>query len=75
VTTSSAGRRTSHSRSFARVRGVNIWLTALLVLIAALFAFPMLWFLLSSFKPGSELFSLPLTLFPETWTTSGYSTA
>jgi alpha-1,4-digalacturonate transport system permease protein len=75
VTTSSAGRRTSGSRSFARVRGVNIWLTALLVLIAALFAFPMLWFLLSSFKPGSELFSLPLTLFPDTWTTSGYHTA
>ena len=57
------------------LRGVNIGLTLLLVVIAALFAFPMLWFLLSSFKPGSELFSLPLTLFPESWTTSGYVTA
>jgi alpha-1,4-digalacturonate transport system permease protein len=56
-------------------RGVNIWLTVLLVVIAGLFAFPMLWFLLSSFKPGSELFSLPLTLFPESWTASGYVTA
>ncbi|PUB32173.1 alpha-1,4-digalacturonate transport system permease protein [Promicromonospora sp. AC04] len=56
-------------------RGVNIWLTLLLVVIAALFAFPMLWFVLSSFKPGTELFSLPLSLFPSDWTTSGYVTA
>src|SRR5690606_19941016 len=58
-----------------RIRGVNIWLTALLVLLAALFAFPMLWVVLSSFKPGSELFSLPLSLFPKNWTVSGYETA
>ena len=31
--------------------------------------------MLSSFKPGSELFSLPLKMFPENWTVSGYTTA
>ena len=45
------------------------------LVLAARFAFPVLWFMLSSFKPGSELFSLPLTLFPENWTVSGYATA
>jgi alpha-1,4-digalacturonate transport system permease protein len=49
--------------------------TLVLWALAGVFVFPTLWFLLSSFKPGSELFSLPLTLFPETWTTSGYTTA
>jgi alpha-1,4-digalacturonate transport system permease protein len=49
--------------------------SAVLWLLAVVYLFPVLWFLLSSFKPGSELFSLPLTLFPETWTTSGYATA
>ncbi len=49
--------------------------TVILWLLALVYVFPVLWFLLSSFKPGSELFSLPLTIFPENWTTSGYSTA
>ncbi len=49
--------------------------TVILWLLAVAYVFPVLWFLLSSFKPGSELFSLPLSVFPETWTTSGYSTA
>lgn len=58
-----------------RARAVSIPLTLLLVLVALGFLFPALWFLLSSFKPGSELFSLPLSLFPRTWTLSGYETA
>jgi alpha-1,4-digalacturonate transport system permease protein len=49
--------------------------TAILWLLGVVYLFPVLWFVLSSFKPGSELFSLPLTVFPETWTTSGYSAA
>lgn len=47
----------------------------LLWLLAVVYVFPVLWFLLSSFKPGSELFSLPLSLFPDAWTASGYTTA
>src|SRR5690606_22555044 len=43
--------------------------------LGVLFLFPVLWFLLSSFKPGGELFTWPLRLFPEDWTVSGYITA
>lgn len=49
--------------------------TVILWAVAALYAIPLLWFLLSSFKPGSELFSTPLRLFPQEWTVSGYTTA
>ncbi|HEY9309632.1 MAG TPA: carbohydrate ABC transporter permease [Microbacterium sp.] len=49
--------------------------TLVLWLLCLGFLIPVAWFLLSSFKPGSELFSLPLTLFPENWTVSGYTTA
>lgn len=49
--------------------------TAILWALAALFFFPVLWFLLSSFKPGDELFSWPLQLFPENWSLEGYRTA
>lgn len=49
--------------------------TIVLWVLAALYLFPTAWFLLSSFKPGSELFSLPLTIFPKEWTLSGYVTA
>ncbi|MFC7455832.1 carbohydrate ABC transporter permease [Brachybacterium sp. GCM10030267] len=49
--------------------------TALLWALALLFLFPVLWFLLSSFKPGSELFTWPLQLFPEQWTLAGYKAA
>jgi len=50
-------------------------LTLVLWVLAALYAFPLLWFLLSSFKPGSELFSYPLRLLPRDWTISGYTAA
>lgn len=49
--------------------------TAGLWVLALCYLFPMLWFILSSFKPGSELFSLPLSLLPDEWTLSGYKTA
>lgn len=50
-------------------------LTIVLWALVLIFAFPLLWFVLSSFKPGSELFSLPLSLFPDTWTVQGYQDA
>ncbi|MVA77195.1 ABC transporter permease subunit [Auraticoccus sp. F435] len=50
-------------------------MTAVLLAVLVAYAIPVLWFLLSSFKPGSELFSLPLTLLPQDWTISGYVTA
>lgn len=43
----------------------SILLTVALIIVSLLFLFPILWFVLSSFKPGTELFSYPLTIFPK----------
>ncbi|MFF4275353.1 carbohydrate ABC transporter permease [Streptomyces sp. NPDC001536] len=49
--------------------------TTLLWFMAALYGIPVLWFVLSSFKPAGDLFSLPLTVFPDDPTVSGYKEA
>lgn len=53
-------------------QSVTILLTAALVVIALLYLFPLLWFILSSFKPGSELFSYPLNIFPKNPTVGNF---
>ncbi|WP_432535122.1 carbohydrate ABC transporter permease [Kineococcus arenarius] len=50
-------------------------MTALLWALILVYAFPVAWLLLSSLKPGSELFSYPLSILPEDPTFSGYSDA
>ena len=52
----------------------NIFLVILIVL-AVLSLFPVLWVALSSFKPQSELFRVPMTFLPETWTLENYAAA
>ena len=42
------------------------------LLFALIWVFPVVWLVLSSFKPGSELFTVPLTLFPKDFSLSGY---
>lgn len=49
--------------------------TTLLWVLAVLMLFPLVWFLVSSFKPGSELFSYPLSFFPREWSLQGYTDA
>ncbi|WP_094548068.1 carbohydrate ABC transporter permease [Petroclostridium xylanilyticum] len=44
----------------------------LLILATFVFIFPVLWIVLSSFKPGNELFSYPITLFPKNATVENY---
>jgi alpha-1,4-digalacturonate transport system permease protein len=51
---------------------LSVPLTVLMWVIAAVYALPLLWFLLSSFKPGSELFSYPLSMIPRQWTFQGF---
>ena len=51
---------------------LSVPLTVLMWVIAAIYALPLLWFLLSSFKPGSELFSYPLSMIPRQWTFQGF---
>ena len=48
--------------------------TTLLWVLAAVYGFPVLWFVLSSFKPAGDLFS-SLSLFPDDPTLSGYEAA
>ncbi|HHT07756.1 MAG: carbohydrate ABC transporter permease [Christensenellales bacterium] len=43
-----------------------------LVLLAFLFLFPLLWIVLSSFKPQTELFRVPMTLLPSQFTVQNY---
>jgi alpha-1,4-digalacturonate transport system permease protein len=50
----------------------KIWVTAVMWLLVAVYGFPLLWFVLSSFKPAGDLFSYPLTLFPKHPTVDGY---
>lgn len=53
----------------------KVWTTAALWLLIAVYGFPILWFVLSSFKPAGELFSYPLTLFTKHPTVAGYTEA
>ncbi len=46
--------------------------TVLSLVFALIWVFPVVWLVLSSFKPGSELFTFPLTLFPKDFSLSGY---
>lgn len=56
-------------------KGSNILWYAVLFLMACGTLFPVIWVALSSFKPQNELFTVPLTLIPETWTLGNYSEA
>lgn len=47
-------------------------LTMVLIILGLMYLFPLLWFVLSSFKPGTELFAYPLKLFPENPTVQNY---
>jgi alpha-1,4-digalacturonate transport system permease protein len=53
----------------------KVWATSVMWLLAIVYGFPLLWFLLSSFKPPGELFSYPLTALPKNPTVSGYTKA
>lgn len=67
TTTRRQGRAVSIRRMFTT--------TTMLWILAIIYGFPVLWFVLSSFKPAGDLFSYPLTLFPSHWTFSGYASA
>lgn len=47
-------------------------LTFALLLLGFMYLFPLLWFVMSSFKPGTELFAYPLKLFPDNPTVENY---
>jgi len=47
----------------------------IIVILAAYCLFPVIWVCLSSFKPQSELFKIPMTFFPKNWSFSNYISA
>lgn len=57
---------------FRRQPGKVISASTLIWILAIAYAFPLLWFVLSAFKPAGDLFSYPLTLLPKEWTVSGF---
>ena len=50
----------------------KILLNIALLMTCLLYLLPLAWLLLSSVKPGSELFSYPLTILPEMWQFSNF---
>lgn len=64
-------------RATRRAEGArrSILPTAVLWAIVVVFLFPLLWFVLSSFKPGGELFTYPLSFWPRDFTFDGWVTA
>lgn len=51
-------------------------ITAVLLIFAlAIVGFPLLWMMLSSFKPGVELFTIPPMFAPKNWSTEWYAQA
>ncbi len=53
-----------------------IYAKNIVLLIAALFTlFPVVWVIISAFKPQSELFRVPMSLFPNEWTFANFISA
>jgi len=53
----------------------KIFSSSIMWLLAVVYGFPALWFVLSSLKPTGDLFSYPLTLLPKHFTFAGYAQA
>lgn len=53
----------------------EILFSILAIIIGIIFVFPVIWLLLSAFKPGSELFSYPLTFLPRNFTVDNFINA
>lgn len=51
---------------------ISIPRTVIAIILALITLFPIVWVVLSSFKPQSDLFAVPMTIFPKTWTLENY---
>ena len=56
-------------------KATNRVFLVILIVLAIVSLFPVIWVALSSFKPQNELFSSPMTFFPKTWTLGNYISA
>lgn len=53
----------------------KIWLNVVLGVVAVLFLAPLVYILLNSFKPASEIFQVPQSILPKEWTLENYFAA
>lgn len=60
-------------RRRSRLRPGRVALFLLLAVLSVPFVYPLLWMLFASFKPASEIFSIPPTLLPRDWTLEGWA--
>ena len=60
---------------FVQKRISTTLLTVALWILVLLYLFPLLWFLISSFKPATELFTYPLNFLPRDPTLANYASA
>jgi alpha-1,4-digalacturonate transport system permease protein len=75
MTTATATMPTVKKRRDSNGPKVNWFKEIFAVLAAAIFVLPVIWVILSSFKPGGELFSFPPTILPVQPTLENYSVA
>jgi multiple sugar transport system permease protein len=68
-------RRPDSALGLSKRRWRSLGLHAILSITALLFAFPVIWMVISSFKSEEEVASVPPTIFPKTWLASNYSDA
>ena len=54
--------------------GYRIFSSAVIILLAILFTFPLYWIITGSFKPAKEINAKNPTWWPQTWTTKNYQT-
>ena len=59
----------SQSKQEQLRKGIDI---SLALLICAVVLLPLLWMVISSFKPETEIYKVPPTIFPEKWSLEGY---
>ena len=59
----------SQSKQEQLRKGIDITLA---LLICAVVLLPLLWMVISSFKPETEIYKVPPTIFPEKWSLEGY---
>ena len=54
--------------------GYRIFSSAVIIILAILFTFPLYWIITGSFKPAKEINAKSPTWWPQTWTTKNYKT-
>lgn len=64
------------TRSISKQKRISALITTVLLFFALAFVgFPLLWMAISSFKPGVELFTVPPTILPRSWSLVWYQQA